>query len=373
MNEDNSNICKACIDVELPIEQVEAAARAAIKENPANLGLLPPQNFQAVDVGVLPPARMALLAGKRWAPGRTLRVAFMHGDPYVISKVIQFASEWMNYANIRFEFVNQWPADIRIAFLPGGSYSYIGTDNLQIPGNQHTMNFGWFTPQTSDDEFRRTTVHEFGHALGCIHEHQHPQSPILWNKPVVYEYYARMGWPPQQVDQNVFYRYSAQVTNHSAFDRDSIMLYPVPKEHTVDGFTVGWNSQLSAMDKQFIGAIYPRLFASARAVDGIRAESADFKGEIGKAGEEDHYEITVSEKSAYEIETEGNADVVVALMKKGDFHIIAQDDNSGKGKNARIRTMLEPGSYLLRVKHFHPSGTGSYRVKSKKVELAGVK
>jgi hypothetical protein len=32
-------------------------------------------------------------------------------------------------------------------------------------------------------------IHEFGHALGLIHEHQNPSGGIQWNKPVVCRYY----------------------------------------------------------------------------------------------------------------------------------------------------------------------------------------
>jgi len=55
------------------------------------------------------------------------------------------------------------------------------------------MNFGWFDDNTSDSEFSRTVIHEFGHALGMIHEHQHPLAAIPWDKDKVYTYYA--GYP----------------------------------------------------------------------------------------------------------------------------------------------------------------------------------
>lgn len=53
------------------------------------------------------------------------------------------------------------------------------------------MNYGWLYPDTPDQEYSRVVLHEFGHALGAIHEHQHPEAAIPWDKPKVYEYYAR--------------------------------------------------------------------------------------------------------------------------------------------------------------------------------------
>ena len=48
--------------------------------------------------------------------------------------------------------------------------------------------------------------HEFGHALGMIHEHQNPaaQGEIPWDKPKVYAYYAQQGWSKDDVDTNIF-------------------------------------------------------------------------------------------------------------------------------------------------------------------------
>ncbi len=47
---------------------------------------------------------------------------------------------------------------------------------------------GWLEPDTPNDEYRRVVLHEFGHALGGIHEHQSPASGVIpWDKPKVYE------------------------------------------------------------------------------------------------------------------------------------------------------------------------------------------
>lgn len=196
---------------------------------------------------------------KFWKAGQTITIKFLAGSPFVREKVKQYASEWLKYANLKFEFVaDDAPAMIRIDFKQGGSYSYLGTDNTLIPATDHTMNYGWLTDQSAEQEFSRVVVHEFGHMLGLIHEQAHPDVDIPWDKEKVYAYYAKQGWDKTQVDNQVFYRYSHEVTQYSAYDKLSIMHYAVPKEHTIGGFEIKWNTALSETDKAFIARIYPK-------------------------------------------------------------------------------------------------------------------
>ncbi|TYP76981.1 M12 family metallopeptidase [Aquimarina intermedia] len=209
--------------------------------------------------------KAASVKAKEWDAGQTIYVKFLNGNNFVQSKVQQYAKEWEQFANVKLVFLasnSSTAANIKITFKEGayandgGSWSYLGTDSNSY---SRSMHFGWFNDTTTDSEFSRTTIHEFGHALGLIHEHQNPVAGINWDKEAVYAYYAGPpnNWSRAQVDNNLFRRYEASSSNYSVYDPKSIMHYPIPAEHTLDGVAVGRNTVLSSTDKSFIGTIYP--------------------------------------------------------------------------------------------------------------------
>ncbi|KAH8771472.1 hypothetical protein BGZ57DRAFT_432537 [Hyaloscypha finlandica] len=125
------------------------------------LELLPPDEEQTLPASNLVPSPLgsgplglALDKNVFWRNDRTLHVRFLAGSPLAQRQVKQYAQEWENYANIKFVFDQSLDAEIRVDFQQGkGSYSYLGSTNLRIPKDQHTMNFGWFDDETRDEEF----------------------------------------------------------------------------------------------------------------------------------------------------------------------------------------------------------------------------
>jgi hypothetical protein len=177
---------------------------------------------------------------KMWEPGQTLRVRMTGGSAMVRSKVRQFAQEWTKYANIRFQFVDDAsPAEIRISFQKGkGNWSSVGRDALGVPFDGPTMNFSDLSDDSTDDDYGYYVLHEFGHALGLIHEHQSPAAGIAWDKEKVYKFYKESQDPPwdkDKVDRNMFDRLSAASTNFSAYDRTSIMHYAYGSDLLLSG------------------------------------------------------------------------------------------------------------------------------------------
>jgi hypothetical protein len=169
--------------------------------------------------------------------------------------------EWTKIANLTFDFVNGAPTDIRIAFMPGnGSWSFIGTVCRNIDEPKPTMNYGWLTPDSDEAEVRRVVLHEFGHAIGLIHEHQNPKGGIKWNKPAVIHDLSGPpnNWDEATIENNMFRFYPPTEVVATDVDASSIMMYPIPRAWTVDGFSAGLNGELSENDKNLMRNVYPR-------------------------------------------------------------------------------------------------------------------
>ncbi|KAB2963222.1 M12 family metallopeptidase [Zoogloea sp.] len=326
--------------------------------------LLPAEMMRHQETMAGPAGRVRAISprGKTWNNGSTLRVRFIGGTQAQRNTAITQAGWWSAVANLKFDFNDAADAEIRIAFDPSdGAWSYIGTDCRSIPLNQPTMNLGFLDGGTA--------AHEFGHAIGLAHEHQSPFGGISWNEKVVLKELAGSPnfWDEATIRHNVLAKYSVDQVNGTDFDPESIMLYFFPATWTTNGIATKANDVLSSLDKLFISGakMYPRSGPSLETATVLKVGAARrTPASIGKAGEQDLYQFVVTTPGKHIIDTQGSTDVVMKLFgPDSTTNLIATDDDSGLGSNARIAASLSAGTYYAQVRHFDAAGTGAYTIR----------
>ena len=214
--------------------------------------------------GVVRVTRMALIASKKWAAGSTVRCRFLDGSAKMQKKVRTYAPEWEKHANVKLKFVAAGAAEVRISFYADdGSWSAVGRDALNtgyFPLHQPTMNFGWVRDDSDAVEDRAVVLHEFGHALGCIHEHQSPTFTRKWNEAEVLKYFKGPPnfWDEDAIRSNVLQKYSPKGVKATKFDPQSIMLYSFDAALFADELgPTNENTKLSPTDTTMIRQMYP--------------------------------------------------------------------------------------------------------------------
>lgn len=252
-----------------PEEIADLRANTCLAKDPADAGYsLRPAAGASVE------ERASGLKNRFWTPGQTIRVRFLNGSTALQNRVFSFAQQWEAFADVDFVRVNSGASEVRVMFDADGHWSYVGTENRNIDPCEKTMNLE-LGDSDPDSEIRRVTLHEFGHVLGLRHEHQQPLADIPWNKEKVYAYYAQQDWSRQEVDEQVLSKNTGATTEYTDFDSKSIMEYPVSASLTTNGYTIGWNTQLSATDKDFIAKMY-----STQRIK-VRHAASGYSGSIG--------------------------------------------------------------------------------------------
>ncbi|WP_448145976.1 M12 family metallopeptidase [Labrys miyagiensis] len=230
---------------------------------------------------------------------RSLTVCFWNGDALTMGNVEDRASEWSKASSIKFSFRNgknyrrckdENSADIRISLDgddknilfqpdqdPHGDWSEIGSLAInKQPKPQVSMSLSLLPvlkidPTNYDFHIR----HEFGHALGLLHEHQRELCAGWFNIPQIAK---DTGWSEEVANQNIGAFPTEDlggIISLGPYDKDSIMQYnfalnwylekppqtnPCERDHDI--------SSLSPKDVAVVQYIYGKPASTAAAAPG---------------------------------------------------------------------------------------------------------
>jgi hypothetical protein len=302
-----------------------------------------------------------------WEGRNSLTVAFIDGDDSnggLRERIRTAAREWEAYANLTFRFDDQAEVtDIAIQLKPTPGFPlrlYQSEIGQASRGRRPSM---WllFPVGTGEAELRRVVLHEFGHALGLIHELRRGDAAIHWNQDKVLAYYKALTagkWSDDDIRRQVMDPITDAIRSKSPFDPSSIMAYPVPPG--LADVVVGWNRELSPMDKAFINEVYP--FGAMRTAD-LQVDAPPAAGEIRQRGEMVRFQFRVPRKGHYTITAAGPTPLLIALSGRDRIPTTGRVPAS-EGLGATFGADLDPtnqppgpfapGTYFLQVRHQRP-------------------
>jgi hypothetical protein len=338
------------------LDRLDAAAKNANLKTVAQI-----QKSSEEKVGTTgpPDESAAVVEAKRWPNGTRLRLRFLDGPPDVQRRVRELAQQWTLYANIRFDFLDAGadPADVRITFKEPGAWSYMGTDAKEVRAPGPTMSLQAITQESSESIVSTLVLRQFGHLLGMVDAAKNPAAPIKWNREAVYRYYAARGMSRDMVDQQLLQKYSGPVTDWGPFDPKSVMLFPIPKELTLDGFSSDWNPVLSDGDKKAAARFYP--FPGQPTELAVGGTSAPVAAEALRV---DRYRFRVAADGTYAATVQGPPGAEVVLFGPDSDVNVAATNHASKPPHNGASAALGPGVYLLKVRYLRVEPGSKYTV-----------
>lgn len=353
-----------------------------------------PRALAAPTDPVRPPDQAAFL--NSWEIN-TLNVFFMGGSATMQATVMKQVQKWTAACNINFVQTDR-AADshVRVNFTRGlGHFSHVGVECRSVPVNQQTMNLDMTEASMLGDYNMSVILHEFGHAIGLLHEHSSPASNLRFADMASLIRFFRgkfgegLNNPAETqrlIEHNILKKYrDTEVKKFSQFDPDSIMIYALPPEVLAPGSgAMRANLSLSATDTDYARRLYgdPIGGSGGGGGGGGGAENRRPPNPTQFTAGSDAVEAYLNAGSTVELKLvvpRDQADRELAIYTTGTTRVMLTLYNSGGSEiklgektehgspdfmNEVMKTKLAAGDYKVTIKHPSSRGGGYFKIQA---------